>query len=268
MIDDARLAALAAQGRTTLKHEPAAVVEVLGAGEHAVVVKTYHNRGGKLLQTFWRRSRARREHDHLRTIFDAGVPCLEPLGWRQRRRLGCVAESTLVTRLLPDSRPLKVVLQQIPHGATGPVRARLAAAMGTLVGELHRRGVLWCTPMPRNVLVQGDAAAARLAVCDTPACIVVGHSLHGGRLAAVDLFLGAFSPSRRRDFSSVERWRWLLGYCAADRTTARRLWRRLTHRRPLYNVVVRALAMTWFTYILGRFRSPHRPTASRRTAAR
>lgn len=249
MITPEQLARRTAQGRLVLKRDHIATVELIGPGDNMVVVKTYHNAGIRLLQTFARSSRARREHDHLRALFDEGVPCLEPIGWIERRRFGLVSESQLVTRLSPQCRSLKQALTSLRSDGHHRTRARLVAAMGSLVGDLHRRGVLWSTPMPRNVLVVGEPADARLAVSDTPACIMVGRSLHGGHLASIDLFLGAFSPSRRRDFTTTERLRWLRAYCGGDRALLRRLWRRQNRRRRPYNELLRALAMTWFTYV-------------------
>lgn len=264
MLAAADLARLAAQRRVLIKDEPAATVEVLGDGADAVVRKTYRNRGLRWLQTLWRRSRAQREHDHLAAIVASGVPCLVPVGWAETRRLGGVADSTLLTRFLPDSQPLKQVLRASPAAATRVARAHLATAMGALVAALHHRGFLWGTPMPRNAIVVGDPVAARLVVCDTPACIDLRRDLHGRRLARIDLFLAAFSPSRRREWSATERWRWLLGYTAGDRPAARALWRTMVRRRPLQNVVERALAMALFTYILGRWRPSRHPTDSAR----
>ncbi len=235
MIAEVDLERLAAAGRTVLKDEPGCTVEVLGHGDGAVVRKTYRNRGLRFLQSMWRKSRAQREHDNLRAIAAAGVPCLQALAWSQRRRFGGVAESVLITRFVPDSVPLKLLLATPPRATPCLLRARLATAMGRLVGDLHRHGLLWCTPMPRNVLVAGDAAAARLLVCDPPSCLVLGRAIHGTALAQIDLFLGAFSPSRRRDWSAPERLRWLLGYCGGDRDEARRLWRSAARRRPLHN---------------------------------
>ncbi|MBL8754210.1 MAG: phosphotransferase [Planctomycetes bacterium] len=256
----------AADARTdavfVLKDEPAATVVVRGAGADAVVEKTYRNRGLRWLQSMCRRSRAQREHDHLAAITAAGIPCLQPVRWAERRRLLGVDESLLVTRLLPDATSLKAALQAMPP--TDRTRGRLAESLGGLLAAMHRAGFLWCTPMPRNVLVVGDLAHARLAVCDTPACVPFRGSIHGGRRARIDLFLAAFSPSRRRDWSAVERLRLLCGYSGGDRAAARKLWRTLARRRPLQNVVERALAMATFTYILAWIRPrPHPPTPAR-----
>ena len=258
----AELQRLARVRCVVLKDEPAARVELLGAGSDAVVRKTYRNRGIRWWQSLWRQSRARREHDRLAAIAAAGVACVLPLAWSERRRLGAVDQSELITRFVPDSVPLKQVLQASPRGSRAGARARLATAMGALVGAMHRAGFLWCTPMPRNALVAGDPARARLVVCDPPSCIDFGHDLHGRRLARVDLYLGAFSPSRRREWSRVERLRWLLGYTRGDRDAARALWRALARRGELRNDLERALAMALFLYILGGSRR-RRATATR-----
>jgi len=242
--------------RTVLKDEPDTLVEQIvvadaNGGSAALVVKTYRVRGLRWLQSWWRKSRAQREHDHLATIVRAGVPCLQPLGWSEVKRFPFgFRSSTLQTRFLATSTPLKQVLRtQGRSGADARTRGRLAAAMGALVADLHQAGVLWCTPMPRNVLVVGAPEQARLAVCDTPACIRTDRSLHGSRLCRIDLFLGAFSPSRRRDWSRTERLRWLLGYTRGDRAAARALWRTMGRRGSLQNELERAFAMVVWTYV-------------------
>jgi hypothetical protein len=241
---------LAKRGRTTVKADRDVTVEVLGDGDEAVVCKTYHNTGTRLLQTLWRTSRARREFDNLRAISEAGLPCTEPVAWSERRRLGCVEESMLATRLLRDSQPLKHVLADLPAASRFAARRRLIQAAAGLVAALHRHGVLWGTAMPRNVLVVGDADRAELAVCDVPAGIRTGRSLHGSRLAMIDLFDGAFSPSRRADFSRAERLRWLLAYCGGDREAARSLWRRLDRRSVWRHDLASALAILWHVHIV------------------
>ncbi|MGB3968299.1 MAG: lipopolysaccharide kinase InaA family protein, partial [Planctomycetota bacterium] len=221
-----------------LKDEPATTVVVLGSGDGAIVRKTYRNRGLRWLQSLWRRSRAQREHDHLAALRAAGLPCLEPLAWSERRRWLAVDESTLQTRFVPASRSLKQVLAALPPGQHR-VRVELASAMGRLLGALHRAGFLWCTPVPRNVLVVGDPATAKLLVIDTPAAVAFRRSLHGKALARIDLYLTAFSASRRTDWSRSERLRLLLGYCEGGRVLARSLWRTLARRSRLRNVVER-----------------------------
>lgn len=263
---DAELALRAAARRVVLKDEPEALVEILGDGADAVVRKTYRTRGLRWLQTFCRQSRAEREHRHLAAIVAADVPCLVPRGWSAVRRGLGTAASTLVTEFVADTASLKDALRALPPGdpAAAPARRTLATAAGALVARLHRAGVLWCTPMPRNLLVVGPATAADLRVCDTPACLLTDRDLRGGKLARIDLYLAAFSPSRRREWSRSERLRWLVGYAGGDREQARRLWRAMAGRGGLRNVVERAFAMTVLTRIL----RPRRPIGAPHAPAR
>ncbi|MGE3174918.1 MAG: lipopolysaccharide kinase InaA family protein [Planctomycetota bacterium] len=221
------LESLAARRRVVLKDEPAARVEVLGDGAEAVVRKTYRNRGLRLLQTFLRHSRARRELANLRAIERAGVPCTPPLAADDRRRLGLVPESTLVTAWVPDTATLKQVLADPTVRA--PARRALARALGLLLARLHRAGILWVTPMPRNVLVHGAPAAARLVLCDAPAALRLRGPVPASA-AQIDLYDAVASPSRQREWSRSERRRCLLAYCAGDRGRTRALWRRLAVR--------------------------------------
>lgn len=249
MIDEAELQRLAAAHRAVLKDEPEALVEVLGIGSDAVVRKVYRNRGLRFWQSFGRASRARREFDNLTRVAATGAPCTPPRGFAATTRLGCVVESVLVTGYLPESRTLKAALAALPQATAFRERRALCTATGRLVATLHRGGLVWCTPMPRNVLVQGPPAAGRVAVCDTPLLLATGQDLRGGALACIDLFAGAFSPSRRRDFSATERWRWLLGYCDGDRRNARGLWRAVARRSMLRHDLLRALSVFWHVYL-------------------
>lgn len=247
---EARLAALAQARREVLKDEPGTLLELLGEGADAVVRKTYRNRGLRLLQAFLRRSRARREHDNLRRVHLAGLPCTEPVHWSERRVLGCARESVLVTRFVPDCRPMKMVLRELPPATAWRARRRLIGEMGRLLAELHRKGLLWGTPMPRNFLLQGDPPTGRLLLCDMPAAIWYGRDLHSAHAALLDLYEATFSPSRRRDFSRPERLRYLLAYCGDDRATARQLWRALAGRPRWAHRVRKAAAMLLRTYLL------------------
>lgn len=250
MLSPEQLDRLAAQSTRVLKQERATTVEVLGQGEDAVVRKVYRNLGTRWLQSFGRRSRAQREYDNLRAVERTGSLCTRALAWTAKRRFLCIDESTLVTHFVQPSSSLKEVLAGLPHDGSAATRRLLAEAMGQLLATLHRGGFLWCTPMPRNVLVVGAPEQGQLAVCDTPAGIDFGRSIHGAPLGTIDLFDAVFSPSRRRDFSGPERLRWLLAYCAGDRAEARRLWRTVAPRSVFAHDARRALVMFWHTYIL------------------
>lgn len=238
---------------TVLKDEPGTRVERVGDGADAVVLKTYRNRGLRLLQTFGRRSRARREHDNLAAVAAAGIACTEPVGWHEQRRFGFVRRSTLVTRFVPDCQPLKTVLAGLAPARAFATRRTILAAMGRVLHALHGAGIVWCTPMPRNFLLQGAPEQARLCVCDVPAAIRAAAPLPTG-LRDLDLHDAMFSRSRRHDFSATERWRYLLAALGEDRPTARTTWRRLATRSDWRHRLHKNLVMAWRTYILAPFR--------------
>lgn len=256
-----QLEKLEEQRRVVLKEDPGALVELLGTGASAVVRKTYRNHGIRWWQTFGRRSRAEREFENLQHVGDSGTPCPRPLDWSSNTRFGFVSESALITAYLPDCTTLKQVLAEKRTDAKRAERQTLVTAAGRLIGGLHRSGFLWCTPMPRNMLVVGDPAKGQIAACDTPQGIAMRRSIHGTRLSLIDLFDAAFSPSRRANYSATERMRWLLGYCDGDRQTARRLWRTLTPRSVLRHDLVRALTVLWYVYILRPLRGHRSPNA-------
>ncbi len=263
MIAPLDLDSLAKMHRAVIKQEVATTVEVLGLGEAAVVRKVYRNLGRRWLLSFGRRSRARREFDNLLAVAEIGVPCTTALAWSDRQHFLCIDESTLVTRFLANSQSLKELLASLDRNRDAKVRHALATGMGRLLSALHRGGFLWCTPMPRNVLVLGEPIRAELAVCDTPAGIYFGRPIQQTCLARIDLFDAAFSPSRCADYSAPERLRWLLGYCDGDRRAVRRLWRTLARRTVFRHDVSRALAIAWHTHILlplRRRRSKPQPT--------
>jgi len=235
--------------RVVMKDEPGTLVERLGSGDATVVRKTYRNRGLRLLQTFLRQSRAHREHGNLLAVARTGVPCTTALAATEQRWCGLVRSSTLDTAFVPGCRSLKDVLRDLAPSTAFRARRRLVVAMGELLARLHRGGVLWQTPMPRNVLVQGEPGDGRLLVCDVPMAIVGRTDLHGGRLAAIDLFDAAFSPSRRQELSASERRRLLGAYAGSDAALLRRLWHRLSRRRRILHRLHRSLAMAWCTYL-------------------
>lgn len=248
-----------ARARTdVLKDEPSARVEVLGTGDDRVVRKTYRNRGLRLLQTWLRTSRAGREFANLRAVERRGIPCTPVLACSSERRLGLVLASTIVTRYLPESRTLKSLLADANTGPTA--RRTLARALGELLRSLHDAGLLWCTAMPRNVLVLGPAEHGRLAVCDVPAVVVCRAEVRPG-LALVDLFDAFASPSRRIEWNATERLRALLAYHRDDRSAARATWRRLARRGPAGQRLRKNLSMALRTYILPRAIHDHAATA-------
>ncbi|GAB4144790.1 MAG: hypothetical protein Fur0037_12620 [Planctomycetota bacterium] len=241
-----------APAASVLKDEPSTRVERILHGAEAAVAKTYRNRGLRLLQTFGRRSRAAREHANLRAVSAAGLPCTEPIEWSERRIAGFVTQSRLVTRFVEDCATVKHWLRELPPGDRR--RARLSAAMGELLASMHERGMLWCAPMPRNFLLQGEPEVGRLLICDVPALVRFRGSIRGKAAGLIDLFDAAASRSRRGDLSRAERMRFLRSYARGDRGLARRLFCRLARTTELGHGVHKNLVMAFRTYILGAFR--------------
>jgi tRNA A-37 threonylcarbamoyl transferase component Bud32 len=238
---------LSRESRIVLKDEPAALVELLGSGRDAVVRKTYRNFGLRLLQTFLRRTRAEREHHNLVLATLRGLPCTPPVACSAERRLGLVRSSTLVTGYLPAS----VTFKQALAAARGspPQRRQLLSALGVLLRRVHDAGVLWCTAMPRNVLVQSAEGDPHLLLCDLPAAIDFGRPLPRSA-ANIDLYDACGSHSRRLEMSRPERFRCLLAYVHGDRAEAGRRWRDLARRTALGHRIRKNLVMALRTYIL------------------
>jgi len=252
---------LARERIVELKKEPTVRVDLLGRGPEAVVRKTYLNMGLRLLQTIGRQSRAAREFANLTAAAAAGLPCTPALHWQEQRLLGFVRSSTLLTRFVADTRPLKAVLTELPSSSC-TVRRRLAREIGRLLAQLHANGILWCTPMPRNFLLQGHPETGQLLLCDLPSAVHFPGTVPPAA-ALLDLFDAAASPSRRRDFSRTERLRSLREYTGDDRDATRKLWRRLHRLSRRGHRWRKSALMALRTYIL-----PHRPTMARRASTR
>ena len=96
-------------------------------------------------------SRAARALAGAEDLRPLGVPSPEPLAIAERRRLGLVRESFLITRFLANAAPLPAALPEI---AASPRRRRaLAGAVGDLVGSLHAAGIDHADLKHSNLLV-------------------------------------------------------------------------------------------------------------------
>ena len=226
-------------------------MELLGTGAEAVVRKTYRNLGMRWLQTFARRSRAAREFENLAAAEHLGLQCTRPRAWSEVRSFGFVRSSTLVTGWIDDTTTLKAALASLPRTGHGSERRALAAGLGRLLAQLHDRGLLWCTPMPRNVLVKGPLASAQLLLCDLPAVVAFPGPVPRSQ-TLLDLYDANGSPSRRVEWTAPERLRMLLAYADDNRAVARRLWRELARRTRSGNRWRKNLSMALRTYILRR----------------
>lgn len=240
---------------TILKEELCARVEIIELNGRPVVRKTYYSRPFLLWRTFLMTSRAAREYRNLAAIHAAGVACVRPTSWSETRVYGCVPACTVLTDYVANAPSLKQVMSSLERGAAG-ARRTLVAAVGRLVGELHRAGFVSCRITPRNILVPGGVQAPRgLILCDQPAAVQFNHSVVGRSAALIDLYDMAFSPARLQMFSDVERLRMLLAYTGGQRDIASALWRQLRRRPRWWNRSVRSARSFLGTQLRGGLRS-------------
>jgi tRNA A-37 threonylcarbamoyl transferase component Bud32 len=120
-----------------------------------LAVKWNHWRGwrGALSDLFngSRATRARLGAERLRAV---GIPHPETLALAERRRLGLVTESFILTRFLGGAEPLPAVLPEIRRSP--PQRRRLAYAVGDVVGMLHAAGLDHSDLKHSNLLVTAE----------------------------------------------------------------------------------------------------------------
>jgi len=228
-----------------LKNEPWTRVAKVSEEGRLLVRKTYTYPAHRCWRTILQRPRAEREARALGVAEAAGIPCLRPVQFGGRRRLGGVVSSWITTVFEDHTRPLRDYLRQPPPtsvpGGWSRLRRRLGIAMAGLVRDLHQAGVVWLTLTPRNFLVKGQPEAATLLVSDMPKAICFPKSMVGKGAARLDLFDMCFAPARRLQFSRADRLGMLIRYCDGDRTAARRLWRRLCRRTKIGNTLRRRL---------------------------
>lgn len=138
-----------------------------------LVVKRYVEPGVFLLRTFLRASRARREAAALQLVARAvpGNP-VRPVAWAERRGLGFVPSSWLVTTELTDSLSLRR-LKHLEGAVREVVRGAVLEALPLRVAELHRGGVFARNLHAKNVLVQ--PASGGLGFIDLPRASAVRH---------------------------------------------------------------------------------------------
>jgi hypothetical protein len=120
-----------------------------------LAVKWNHWRGwrGVLSDLFSgsKASRARFGAERLRAV---GIPHPETLALAERRRLGLVMESFVLTRFLGDALPLPAALPEIRRSPAQ--RRRLAHAVGDVVGILHAAGLDHSDLKHSNLLVTAE----------------------------------------------------------------------------------------------------------------
>lgn len=138
----------------------------LEVGGQPLVLKRYVEPGVFLLRTFLRASRARREAAALELVARAvpGNP-VRPVAWAERRSLGFVYHSWLVTTELTEAMSLRR-LKHLEGAEREAVRALVVEVLPAHVADLHRGGVFARNLHAKNVLVQ--PATGRLGFIDLP----------------------------------------------------------------------------------------------------
>lgn len=152
----------------------------LEVGGVRLVLKRYTEPGAFLLRTFLRASRARREAAALELVGRAlSGNAVRPVAWAERRRLGFVDRSWLVTTELAESMSLRRFkhLEGVEREA---VRAVVLDALPRQVALLHRGGVFAKNLHAKNVLVQ--PATGALGFIDLPRARAVGEPSRGQRV--------------------------------------------------------------------------------------
>ena len=156
----------AAKGREFCEHwGPASsvsrVVIARGSGEMDLAVKWNHPRGVRVAWSErWRGSRASRAVAGAARLAPLGIAHPETFALAERRGLGRVDESFLLTGFVPGSLPLPAAMPGLLRD--GGRRRKVADALGRVVGRLHAADLDHGDLKHSNLLVTADADVALL----------------------------------------------------------------------------------------------------------
>jgi tRNA A-37 threonylcarbamoyl transferase component Bud32 len=152
---------LAAGQARAVKHGPHRTVYHVALPELDFYLK--HNRLADRrawLREMVRPSKARIEYNHALAVAARGVPTIEPLAVGETCRGAGPPCSFLITRALPETRPLNSFLEntlpQWPDPRRARMRQRLAAALGQLLARMHDSGIAHHDLHPGNLLLRLD----------------------------------------------------------------------------------------------------------------
>ncbi len=163
------------------------------------------------LRELVRPSKARIEYEHAREVAARQVPTFEPLALGEPSRASSERDSFLITRALPETRPLhsflETTLPQWPMQRQTRLRQRLAVALGRLLAHMHDAGIAHHDLHPGNLLLHLDAE-------DQPELFLI--DLHAVRIGAPLAW-----HARRANLILLNRWFSL----RSQRTDRLRFWR-------------------------------------------
>jgi tRNA A-37 threonylcarbamoyl transferase component Bud32 len=163
------------------------------------------------LRELVRPSKARSEYEHAREVAARQVPTFEPLALGERCRASAARDSFLITRALPETRPLHFFLEntlsQWPMLRRTRLRQRLAVALARLLARMHDAGIAHHDLHPGNLLLRLDAE-------DRPELFLI--DLHAVRIGAPLSW-----RARRANLIMLNRWFSL----RSERTDRLRFWR-------------------------------------------
>jgi tRNA A-37 threonylcarbamoyl transferase component Bud32 len=162
------------------------------------------------LRELVRPSKARSEYEHARAVSARQVPTFEPLAIGEACPGSGPRSSFLLTRALPQTRPLnsflETTLPQWSRPRRARLRQRLARALAKLLAEMHNAGIAHHDLHPGNLLL-------RLDDHDNPQLFLI--DLHAVKLGAP-----LSRRARRANLILLNRWFAL----RSERTDRLRFW--------------------------------------------
>jgi tRNA A-37 threonylcarbamoyl transferase component Bud32 len=202
-----------------------------------------------MFRQWFRRGKGRNEGKRAIRLAATGMPTITPLALGERRKRKFLLENYLVTDAIPETVPLdefvERVLPCLATGRQGPIRRRLATALGEATARLHEAGFVHEDFHPGNILVRLDADDRPwLAMIDLDALRDrrrISWKAAGANLALLNHYFWVHSSrtDRRRFLAAYLAHRgeaprdpgaFARGIEAATRDWAERLWRRWAKR--------------------------------------
>jgi tRNA A-37 threonylcarbamoyl transferase component Bud32 len=147
-------------------------------------------------------SRAKREYHNLVYAFEKELAVVQPLGWSDTRRFGCVRYNQL-SMVYHHGQTLIEYMQQ--PGLEQETKVAVIVQAGELLASIHKAGIAWGTALPRNVMVtqpEGPQQQPAVAAFDFPYAFCTRKDISGSRNALTDLWWMADDWLTRKGFDS------------------------------------------------------------------